>query len=202
MRIRRGSRALLFLPALLLLVLAPAGIAGAAPVPAALATGVTPGAITSSIGVGDSYSCAIKIDGALACWGDDSRGQTDAPSGTFTQVSTSDTHACAIKTGGSVVCWGAYVDETLTPPGGTFQQVSVGHDHACGIRTGGSVTCWSANAFTGNSAGQLNAPGGTFKQIGAGSYYYNDACVKPPFSAANLDRCRGYAGLRHPLLLP
>ncbi len=34
------------------------------------------------------------------------------------------------------------------------------------------------------------------------SYYYNDACVKPPFSAANLDRWRGYAGLRHPLLLP
>jgi len=33
-------------------------------------------------------------------------------------------------------------------------------------------------------------------------YYYNDAYVKLPFSAAHLDRWRGYAGLRRPLLLP
>ena len=80
---------------------------------------------------GGTHSCAIRGDGALACWGDDSKGQLDGiPAGTFTAVSAGGAHSCAIRVGGALVCWGDDSKGQLDGiPAGTFTAVSAGGAH-------------------------------------------------------------------------
>ena len=88
-----------------------------------------------------THSCAIRADGALACWGDDSKGQLDGiPAGTFTAVSAGGAHTCAIRVGGTLVCWGDDSKGQLDGiPAGTFTAVSAGGAHTCAIRVGGTL---------------------------------------------------------------
>ena len=78
---------------------------------------------------GEEYSCAVKADGSVWCWGSGSSGQLGdggttskkdhpvqvvardgAASGEFladvVQVSTGSYHSCAVKVDGSIWCWG------------------------------------------------------------------------------------------------
>lgn len=59
-----------------------------------------------ALSVGNNHSCAIRVDGRLACWGANWAGQTDAPEGTYLAVSTGEIHSCAIRSDGARVCWG------------------------------------------------------------------------------------------------
>jgi alpha-tubulin suppressor-like RCC1 family protein len=36
---------------------------------------------------GDDHTCGLKVDGTLACWGNNDVGEIAPPAGTFTQVS-------------------------------------------------------------------------------------------------------------------
>ena len=70
-----------------------------------------------SINAGRGYSCGLRADGLLVCWGANTHGQTDAPTGRFTQVSTGDDHICAVRADGVVVCWGAHLFSNLQVSG-------------------------------------------------------------------------------------
>lgn len=117
---------------------------------------------------GDAFTCALRTDGAVWCWGDDGQGQQGNGSGAGGAPSAVDlsdatalcagaAHACAIA-GGSVHCWGrnmegqlgqgsvgAPIDEpsevTLTAPLG----IACGARHSCALLSGGTVWCWGAN---------------------------------------------------------
>ena len=58
---------------------------------------------------GGKHSCATDIATGLAsCWGDNSHGQTNAPSGVaFRQLSLGWDHSCGISEEGLLKCWGA-----------------------------------------------------------------------------------------------
>jgi hypothetical protein len=121
---------------------------------------------------GGSHSCAIRADGALACWGDDSKGQLDGvPSGTFTAVSAGAAHTCAIRTDGTLACWGDDSKGQLDGiPAGTFTAVSAGGAHTCAIRApedgdedGGPLVCWGDD-----SHGQLDTRAGEYVSVSAG----------------------------------
>lgn len=58
-----------------------------------------------------AHTCALRADATIACWGDDSLDQADAPSGTFTDIVAGDDHSCAVADDGTVACWG------MTAPG-------------------------------------------------------------------------------------
>ena len=60
----------------------------------------------SSVSVGISHACALKTDGAVRCWGDDSDGQAYSPPGAFTAVSAGAGFSCGLKSDGSAMCWG------------------------------------------------------------------------------------------------
>ena len=47
------------------------------------------------------------MDGGLACWGWNRYGQTEAPSGGFSQVSAGWGYSCALRANGGVDCWGS-----------------------------------------------------------------------------------------------
>src|SRR6266699_623462 len=74
-----------------------------------------PGTV-AQVSAGSDYTCALRTDGSVACWG--------------------------VKTDGTVACWGYNSDGQATPPAGAFTQVSAGGSHTCGLETDGAVACW------------------------------------------------------------
>ncbi len=141
----------------------------AAPVPAAgLASGVR------ALAAGDRFSCAIRADGTVACWGRNRLGQlgdgtterrrTPTPVGPLPAaaraVAAGGTHACAALETGQVFCWGGndhgqLADGTRTdraspaaaaaPP--AVLDVAAGERHTCVLVAGGAVSCWGANRY-------------------------------------------------------
>jgi alpha-tubulin suppressor-like RCC1 family protein len=105
----------------------------AVPSPRANAALVQEGARLISVSAGEQHTCAVKSDGTLACWGDNSDGQTTAPAGTFTEVSAGAIFNCAVSTDGAVLCWGNNGSGQTDAPVGTYAQVSAGDYHACAV---------------------------------------------------------------------
>jgi hypothetical protein len=67
-----------------------------------------------AIAVEDRSLCAIDIDGALHCWGDDI---SSPPAGTFMQVAMAGSYACALDDAGAIQCWSdRELDPHLYPP--------------------------------------------------------------------------------------
>jgi uncharacterized protein (TIGR02145 family) len=75
----------------------------------------------AAISTGREFSCGLKTDGSVVCWGWNASSQlgdgtvtnryVPTPvlsliAGTITAIATGDSHTCAIKTDGSVLCWG------------------------------------------------------------------------------------------------
>ncbi len=66
--------------------------------------------------LGDRHACALRADRTVACWGDNTNGQTDAPDGEFTTVAAAGTRSCGLRTDGTIACWG-HVDWRVPPAG-------------------------------------------------------------------------------------
>jgi alpha-tubulin suppressor-like RCC1 family protein len=75
-----------------------------------------PAGTFTSVRVGPSHACALRTDGTLACWGDNTQGQSTPPAGTFVAVDVGDAHTCAIRTDGSLACFGANASGQAPPP--------------------------------------------------------------------------------------
>ena len=89
-------------------------------------------------------------------------GQSNPPSGAFSQVSAGSDHTCGVRTNGTVACWGSNGLGQSSPPGGTFTQISAGSFHTCGVQASGAVTCWGSNIYF-----QSSPPAGEFLQVDA-----------------------------------
>ncbi len=78
------------------------------------------------IAAGESYTCALKSDGTVYCWGVNFIGQLGDGTGTHrsTPVATNNT-----LLGSSVV------------------QITAGANHACALKSDGTVYCWGRNHF-------------------------------------------------------
>src|SRR5947208_1586684 len=53
---------------------------------------------------GFRHTCGLRGNGTIACWGDDSRGQSEAPAGSFTKLDAGDFHTCALAANGALTC--------------------------------------------------------------------------------------------------
>lgn len=95
-----------------------------------------------AISAGGTHTCAIKSDGTLLCWGDNSYGQTAVPAGTYTQVSAGGYHSCGLQDDGTLLCWGRDNFGQAVVPAGTYTQVSTGQYHTCGLSSSGTLLCW------------------------------------------------------------
>jgi alpha-tubulin suppressor-like RCC1 family protein len=121
-------------------------------------------------------TCALKANGAVACWGaivngGRIRAQSQATPTIVagltetTALITGAYHTCALKKDGSLACWGnndsgqlgngnvgggiptGLVNSTsLNALAGGNIQLSLGGEHSCAVN-GGSVSCWGSNTF-------------------------------------------------------
>src|SRR5687767_14809 len=67
------------------------------------------------VDAGGVFSCAVKSDADLACWGTNASGQATPPAGSFTAVGAGGFHACALRSAdGSIACWGRNVEGQVT----------------------------------------------------------------------------------------
>ncbi len=119
-----------------------------------------------AVAAGDEYSCAIRTDDSLTCWGSNVLG-TDAPTGTFKAIASSRSHSCAVRTDDTIACWGSNTDGATAAPTGTFKTVAVGLWHSsCAIRMDDTIVCWGSNDL-----GETDAPAGTYKAIASGFWH-------------------------------
>lgn len=132
----------------------------------------TCGNVVTQLAAGRAHTCALRRDGSVDCWGDNSHGQlgdgttTGRPKrapvkglpGKPSQLVAGGDHTCA-RIGGSVWCWGADTYGELgdastasarTVPVqaigvSTATSVDVGGTFACAILSTGHAICWGAN---------------------------------------------------------
>ncbi|MBA3394971.1 MAG: hypothetical protein H0T89_20155 [Deltaproteobacteria bacterium] len=130
------------------------------------------------VSAGGRHTCAVGVDGGLACWGRDERGalglaselgasmqtpQRVVSDETWATVAAGAAHTCAITVDGELHCTGSNMHgelgagttgQQLTPQRveGAFTSVSTGENHTCGVRDG-ALWCWGSNV-----GGQLADP--------------------------------------------
>lgn len=122
------------------------------------------------IAAGGRHTCAIKLDGTVACYGDNASGQKNAPGGTFTQLAAGVGTTCGLRSDGTVECWGSNDKGQATPPSGSFAQVTVSSINTCGLKANGDVICWGASQTDPGGTdehGQGLPPAEKFRQISA-----------------------------------
>jgi hypothetical protein len=121
------------------------------------------------IAAGDKHVCAVKEDGSLWCWGNNSRHQlginatgtsppTQVMESGVAEVTAAYEHTCARKTDGTVWCWGTSGDGqigngSLMPANGPVQvltnaiEIVAGQLHTCARTTEGELYCWGQNQY-------------------------------------------------------
>ena len=121
-----------------------------------------PDGIFHQIDAGAAYTCGVKTNGNVECWGSNDEGQARPPKGPFLQVSSGGDHTCGLMTNGEIECWGSDEEGQSSPQPGVYRQVAAGGKHTCGLKADGRVVCWGKN-----NRGQADPPSGSFQQISA-----------------------------------
>src|SRR5262249_41933635 len=132
------------------------------------ASGTKPG-VSVALAVGQTFACALTVDGKSYCWGDNLRGQlgdssfapslVPAPTAgghQFVAIAAGYLSACALDRQGVAWCWGddptqpgvplSYrtVPVAVTSPK-PFTSITVGAKFGCGLSADGAAFCWGSN---------------------------------------------------------
>ena len=101
------------------------------------------------------YSCGLRGDGSLLCWGNGSYLRENdlyygegpilsPPEGVFVDVGVGKHQACALRRNYTVECWGLYGNYVYGEGEDSvrFSSLDVGGWYACGRVLGGPSRCW------------------------------------------------------------
>ena len=128
------------------------------------------GVLRPSLALGEAYSCAIKSDRTIACWGSGNVGRMGNGSidnqdypvavtgiNNAVQVASKQDTGCALLENGEVKCWGAGLYGSLGDNNAGFHhatsptsvqnlnnvvQIGIGKDHGCALLANGQLRCW------------------------------------------------------------
>ncbi|WP_420432635.1 Ig-like domain-containing protein [Candidatus Poriferisocius sp.] len=120
----------------------------------------------TAIAIGAFHSCAIATDQTINCWGNNDRGQTDAPDGKHTAIAAGWEHSCAIAADQTINCWGNNDRGQADAPGGQYTAIAAGSHHTCAIRADQTIDCWGYNYY-----GQTDPPNGQYTAIAAAHHH-------------------------------
>ena len=137
------------------------------------------------IGVGESFACALRRNGAVVCWGEASNGQVGSGDArafakprpvselsNVTSLAVGGRHVCAAVGTGQVMCWGRNTEGQLGDGRtasranaravvgiGDAKSLVSGGRHTCARRGGDKLSCWGDGR-----QGQLGLGSGTEPQ--------------------------------------
>jgi alpha-tubulin suppressor-like RCC1 family protein len=118
---------------------------------------VASGTIFTKIAAGNSFNLALKNDGTIVAWGDNSFGQSTVPSGLngVIAIAAGSTHSLALKNDGSVVAWGLLPNAegilvNATVPVGLSNVIAIGTrgSHNLALKSDGTIVAWGDNEST------------------------------------------------------
>ena len=96
------------------------------------------------VSMGNSYTCAVKADGSLWCWGRSAYGALGNDAGVFVSTGQAYTYPCERSPVRVVARDGGAASSDFL---GGVVQVSTGADHTCAVKADGSLWCWGDNAY-------------------------------------------------------
>lgn len=126
----------------------------------------------TQIAAGGLFTCALRRDGTVACWGSNANGEMGtgmmgsdrvvpapvAGAEQVTQLTAGSGHVCALRRDETVLCWGwnRFAQVGDGTEGGVRRpalvagltavvQIDAGWSHTCARRRDGSLVCWGFN---------------------------------------------------------
>ncbi|MBL8208374.1 MAG: hypothetical protein JNM09_29350, partial [Blastocatellia bacterium] len=103
------------------------------------------------------HNLALRSDGTVVAWGDNSDGQTTVPANLsgVTAIAASGRHSLALKSDGTVVAWGRNFSGQATVPANLSGVTAIvaGADYNLALKSDGTLVAWGNNTY-----GQLNVP--------------------------------------------
>jgi alpha-tubulin suppressor-like RCC1 family protein len=125
----------------------------------------------AAVAANNDFSCALKYDGTVSCWGSNFYYQLGNGTGVNSNtpvpvtglndavaISLGSNHACALKESGTVACWGravfgalgdGYVGDGKVPviASGLTNAVAIGtnNGNSCALKNTGEIFCWGEN---------------------------------------------------------
>lgn len=128
------------------------------------------------LALGEWHSCALLMNGTMACWGSNNSGQIrNADSNvpllvpqltSAVEVAANRFYSCARLMNGSVTCWGGWPGRSDSSPitmvtSGALE-IGAGYIHTCVRKSDGNVVCWGENKYgqmgNGTSQGDNDPP--------------------------------------------
>jgi len=98
------------------------------------------------LAAGENHSLALKADGRVVAWGDNTVGQTKVPAGSsgVVAIAAGFYHSLALKSDGTVVAWGQTYDTPATVPVGLTEVVAIaaGGYNSLALKADGTVVGW------------------------------------------------------------
>ncbi len=107
----------------------------------------------TQISVGGFHGLALRMDGTVVSWGNNTHGQiTNQPPGlsNVVAISAGAQHSVALRNDGTVVAWGRHaLGQTNVPPTlNDAMAIAAGADHSVALRSNGTVVAWGTASLT------------------------------------------------------
>lgn len=122
---------------------------------------IIPADLTNALAVaaGGLFSLALKCDGTIVAWGDNSFGQSEVPANlsNVVAIAAGGAHGLALKSDGSVIAWGNNDSHQTEVPVDLTNAVAIaaGQAYSLALRSDGTLTAWGDN-----SSQQTSVPDG------------------------------------------
>jgi alpha-tubulin suppressor-like RCC1 family protein len=103
-----------------------------------------------AVSAGTSHAVALRADGTVVAWGDDSNGATGVPSGlkNVTAISAGNYFNLALKRNGSIVGWGHNFNGQASPPNlDDAIGIATANSASLALRSNGTVVGWGNNFY-------------------------------------------------------
>lgn len=143
------------------------------PVPAAIANDEF-----VDVAIGRSHALALRPDGSVAGWGNNTSGQLNVPAGIrFEVVTAGNSHSIGLAEDGTLYGWGLNIFGQTNVPAGRFTEIAARIHYSLAIRDDGTLFGWGASptgifaTWTPDGEGHFYVEGMKFKGIAAGNFH-------------------------------